>query len=109
MKKTASITYYNSDTTDIIRLEAQAYGLQILDIESTGNPDEVLVTLKGEAENIEVFLEDAKEDNLRWCDSKSELPEDEYQFITQSELQKLGISYSPKFEPDEEDDEEAVA
>lgn len=109
MKKTASVTYYNSDTTDIIRLEAQEYGLQILDIEPTGNPDEVLVTLKGEEENIEIFLEDADDDTLRWCDSKSELPEDEYQFLIQSELQKLGISYAPKFEPEEDLDEEAVA
>lgn len=106
MKKTASITYYNSDTTDIIRLEAQEYGLQILDIESTGNPNEVLVTVKGEAENIDAFLEDAEEDSFRWCDSKSELPEDEYQFIIQSELQKLGINYVPKFESEE--DEETV-
>ena len=107
MKKTASVTYYNSDTTDIIRLEAQEYGLQILDIEQTGNPDEVLVTLKGEEENIDIFLEDYEEDNLRWCDSKSELPEDEYQFLIQSELQKLGISYAPKFEPEEDEEETA--
>lgn len=100
-KKTASIKYWNDDSTDIVRLEVQTYGLQILDIEPTGNPNEVLVTVKGEEENVDRFVEDATEGNLEWCDSKSELPDDEYQFIVQSELQKLGIKYAPKFVEDE--------
>lgn len=97
MKKIVTAKWYDPDSTETVKLAAQAYGIKLLATYPTESEDEIYVTVGGPTENVDRFLEDLDEDVLEPFESKCELSYDEYQYWLVEELGKFGVKYVPAY------------
>lgn len=95
MQKITTVKWYDTDTTETVKLAAQFYGIAVLAEYATGMPDEIYVTIGGQEADVNRFLKDLDEGDVEPFESKRELSDEEYQFWLESELSKLGVKYSP--------------
>lgn len=107
MQKITTVKWFDPDSTETVKLAAQAYGIKVLATYPTETPDEVDVTVGGPTENVDRFLEDLDEGDLEPFESKRELSDNDYQYWFMEELGKLGVKYSPAYSEDEAESEES--
>lgn len=107
MQKITTVKWFDPDSTETVKLAAQAYGIKVLATYPTETPDEVDVTVGGPTENVDRFLEDLDEGDIEPFESKRELSDNDYQYWLMEELGKLGVKYSPAYSEDEAESEES--
>jgi len=107
MQKITTVKWFDQDSTETVKLAAQAYGIKVLATYPTETPDEVDVTVGGPTENVDRFLEDLDEGDVEPFESKRELSDNDYQYWLMEELGKLGVKYSPAYSEDEAESEES--
>ena len=95
--KMATITWFDTDTTDTIYIAAKEYGIDILAKKPRDYSDEIYVCVYGPTENVDRFLEDVEEGDVDPFDSTREMTENDYQDWLVNQLAQFGFSYIPKY------------
>ena len=97
-KAEKTFTWTDRDTYETIKLVAKAYGLEVSRLEPTG-PRRAEVTLSGPRPSVDAMTRDmvyagAPEPFVSECPPSR----NEYLFWLQSELNSVGVSFSPGFD-----------
>lgn len=101
---TINVEWFDDDTIDTINLAAKEYDFTINSINNTDIPHKVTVSITGNIENINNFIEDVEDGDVRPMSMKYDVSDNEYQLWLQQELNTIGIKYNPQFSPDVDDE-----
>ena len=104
-----NVKWWDDNTTETVRLACLERNLEVLSCLPTGEPNEVLVTVKGPAESVDAFVEDVSNGDADPIETETrDLDDSEYQLWLADALAKIGVEYEPKEIPaDEAEDAEA--
>lgn len=90
VKRTETIEWFDPNGTESIHLAAREYGFKI-DQMDTVDEDTLDVTISGCEDNINEFMEDFEDGEVRPMCTKADLCDEDYEIWLTQELKNIGI------------------